>query len=626
MAERLPRWWLRLLGEVVVWTGLALAFLAMYIGHFDAPTTAIRPHLGLLGTAFTGLLCLRLSVWKWVPGERGPRWIVAACSALLLAVVLFYYGLVLVGLASWGRVITWLLIKSYALQSFDLARALGFSPALIVIAPAGTLLLLVWVMGQWLSPRDWARDLARRISTPAFAVCLVLGCGIVALRLILFLDFPATLQGEPVSLTLFPGRGAHQMQSHLVGGARVIDEAESAARAAYVPNTDAKRRNVILIVGDALRADHMSVYGYARATTPYLEALARHQSIEKVKHTASACAESSCGLMALAVSRYVHELPSHAMSMQEVLRLHRYKVHMILGGDHTNFYGLREAYGEVDSYFDASSQRVRYANDDQLVLDRTALLPPADPAQPVMLQFHLMSSHVLGWRHDTSLQFRPAASYSTWATFGKDFPPGSPEALKATNYYDNGMLQFDRMTGQLLRQLQQKGYLDNAVVVITGDHGEMLGEHGRFGHASQLYDPGLGVPFLLIRYGYGGMPLATSRVASQVDVAPTILAELEIPRPITWRGVPLQSPSKRGVIHFQQASQVGIYDLRRTGRVLKYWKDFGTGREYAFDMTIDPGERHNLIKQANPADIGLWRRQVMASAMILRANDEGTAP
>ena len=627
MVERLPRgWWLRLLVETMLWLGLAMSFLTFYVGHFGAPSTAIKPHLGLLATLWAGLVCLRLAAWRWIPDQRGPRWIVAGCIASLLTLLALYYGLVLVGLSSWGRVISWLLIESYALQAFDLARALGYHPALMVVVPTGTVLLLTWVIGRWLSPRDWVRDIASHLSLPALAMCLVLGCGIFILRIAVFLDSPPAWQGEPVSLTLFPGRGAHAMQSHAVGGTRKLDEAETAARTAYIPNPAARHRNVILIVGDALRADHMSLYGYARPTTPYLEVLARSKTIQKVEHTTSVCAESACGLMALAVSRYVHELPNRAISMQEVLRLHQYKVHMILGGDHTNFYGLREAYGQVDSYFDASLQHTRYVNDDQLVLDRIATLPSNDPLQPAMLQFHLMSTHALGKRQESSLQFQPAANYSAWAAFGKDYPPQSPEALKAMNYYDNGMTQFDRMVQQILGQLQRKGYLENSVVVITGDHGEMLGEHGRFGHSGQIYDPGLDIPFLLIRFGYNGVPLAISRPASQVDVAPTILAELDIPRPSTWLGVPLQLPSDREVIHFQQASQTGVYDVRQPGRIFKYWKDFDTGREYAFDVTADPNERDNLIERANAKNLGLWRREVMASATIIRARQEGTAP
>src|SRR5690606_8624800 len=112
----------------------------------------------------------------------------------------------------------------------------------------------------------------------------------------------------------------------------------------------------------------------------------------------------------------------------------------------------------------------------------------------------------------------------------------------ATNYYDNGVVQFDRVVSQLLEHLQHKGYLDNALVVITGDHGELLGEHGQFSHAKTVYDAVLRVPFVLIRYGYeADQQLRSDMVSSQVDIAPTILSELRMPLPSTWVGTPIQS-------------------------------------------------------------------------------------
>ena len=61
--------------------------------------------------------------------------------------------------------------------------------------------------------------------------------------------------------------------------------------------------------------------------------------------------------------------------MQQVLKLHGYRIHMILGGDHTNFYGLKELYGNVDTYFDGSQAPEYFKNDDRLVVDRTKALP-----------------------------------------------------------------------------------------------------------------------------------------------------------------------------------------------------------------------------------------------------------
>src|SRR5690606_22898659 len=97
----------------------------------------------------------------------------------------------------------------------------------------------------------------------------------------------------------------------------------------------------------------------------------------------------------------------------------------------------------------------------------------------------------------------------------------------AINFYDNGVFQFDYYVGEVLDQLKSKGYLENALVVITADHGEALGDHGEFGHAKGVWFPVQHVPLIMLRFGYEP-PSAIEQpaMASQIDIAPTILHEL----------------------------------------------------------------------------------------------------
>src|SRR5690606_19407116 len=127
---------------------------------------------------------------------------------------------------------------------------------------------------------------------------------------------------------------------------------------------------VIIIVGDALRPDRMQINGYERPTTPHLVSRARVMDVQRVDRMTAVCAESSCGLMGLLNSKYTHQLAPRSFSLFEVLRQYGYRVQLIFGGDHSNFYGLKEAFGEVDDFHDGSMAEGRYMNDDRLVLDR----------------------------------------------------------------------------------------------------------------------------------------------------------------------------------------------------------------------------------------------------------------
>jgi len=305
------------------------------------------------------------------------------------------------------------------------------------------------------------------------------------------------------------------------------------------------------------------------------------------------------------------------LMLPEVLKRYGYRTMLILGGDHTHFYGLRELYGPVDDYYDGSMAAPYYMNDDQLVVNHVNGLPEWD-GRPVMIRFHLMSSHMLGKRHEANTRYEPAANYffvpnRTLGDDGKTYE-------KAVNYYDNGVREFDAVVASILDALRRKHYLDDAVVAVTGDHGESLGEHGIWGHEDGVTREALGVPFLMLNYGYQSPSrLDGAAWPSQVDIAPTILAELGMPRPTTWSGVPLQSPVKRDFIHFEEGPLVGLLDARDAANPWKYWEDRRDGAASAFNLARDPRESHNAVDQAPAQLVRDWRRELVpAKAQYVR--------
>lgn len=604
--------------EAVVWHGIAAAFLVVYVVHHAAPVQAVSPHLALFATLWCGMLCVRLAVWRWASSEDLARWINAGLTTAALLTVVGYYSLVLIGLNSWGRVISWRLIEAYSTQLDDLLRALGV-PAMPAFAGVIALtVVLTMVIAGAPTRADWLAPAARAMSPHLAFVCVFIGLSAVSVRLYAFAADPPARDGEPVSLTMFPEQAMRAGQSHRIGGAPALEAAEAEVWRTYAAGPQAVRRNVVLIVGDALRPDHMGVNGYRRQTTPFLDTMARAGQLSKPERMLAVCAESLCGLLAISRSKYVHQFAERAFTLQEALKRHGYAIHMILGGDHTNFYGLRQAYGEVDSYFDGASARGYYVNDDALVLDRVAALPEWD-GRPVMFQFHLMSAHGLGARHESAARYQPEANYYTRS--GRPVARSGAVDPGASNFYDNGVRQFDRVVSELLAQLERKGYLQNAVVAIAGDHGELLGEHGRFGHARTLFEPVLRVPFILLHFGYRpDRPIPSGAVSSQVDIAPTLLTELRMPIPSTWAGRPLQSNGMRDFLYFQQGAEVGLLDLRDRGRIWKYWMDFRTGRELAFDVTSRVDETQDRLDTIAAELRQDWRRQVMAggAAAVVR--------
>lgn len=601
--------------DVILWYCAPSVFLLVYVNRFLVSADAVLPHYFLVTLTLLTLALTRVMLSRLIPAEATARLVSSMVAALLVGTMILYYGLVLIGLHSWGRVISWQLIVTYAAQAPKLAEAIEVSLPLAIGVLALFYLGLFFSAWTYFNRFDWAAPVARKVSAPFLCFLVFSGYAICAIETYSFLRAPWTRESEPLSLTLFPTEGILNLQGHGIdrlASAR-FDRAEDAARASYTVNPAADRRNLILIIVDALRPDHMSAYGYARDTTPHLRRL-RESGLLRSATLRASCGDSSCGLLSIGSSKFLHEFSNRPFTLQEALKRHGYRIHMLLSGDHTNFYNLRRVYGEVDSYFDGSTSS-GYLNDDERVLQQLAAFPAWDGA-PVVMQFHLMSTHVLGKRADSSVKYVPAANYTSLVPVvasGRD-------RQTAINFYDNGVVQTDVLIHELLKTLERKGYLQDTVVAITADHGELLGEHGLFGHANSVHEEVLRIPFLLAAYGYApARPLGEYAFASQVDIAPTLLAEMNIPIPETWSGSALQSFAPKAFTYFREQFDVGLIDHRDSSGVWKYWLNIKTNKEYAFNLSTDPKEERNSISSLPDYIKKEWRLLLLPSISLTLA-------
>lgn len=301
-------------------------------------------------------------------------------------------------------------------------------------------------------------------------------------------------------------------------------------------------------------------------------------------------------------------------TLQQVLTSYGYHINAVLAGDHTNFYGIRKFWGatDSDSYFDGSMTSHGYMNDDQVALDRLATFPEWN-GTPTMVQFHVMAAHILN-KHDKG-PFLPAQSYAICINRG-NCAEGKPDPA-IVNYYDNGVVKADRVISDILKILKLKKYLQNSLVVITADHGESLGEHGLYLHANSVWGEVLRVPLLFISYGYHPpRRFVSGKFASQVDIAPTILTEFQMPVPVTWVGKALQAQEHEDFTYFEEAGFVGLYDHRSSQHRWKYWVDNRSGDEYAFDMKTDQHEQTNVIARIQSGLKQEWRAKLLTGTYL----------
>lgn len=319
-----------------------------------------------------------------------------------------------------------------------------------------------------------------------------------------------------------------------------------------VPGHATDPPNIVLISIDTLRADHLSIYGHDRLTTPGIDSWTRRNAIvfENVvaaaPNTVPAHVSMFTGLNALHHGvNYARPIPDDLATLPEQLRRRGYATYAVTGGgyvrsdifgrgfDRFRFWDKIDGSEELTSGLTAATTWLEEVND------------------PFFLFFHTYEVHspyVAREPHFTRLTQKDSRRFDVKRLFmtnykvdaGTDFvthrhfavskehvnlpePPSLPPELRdLPGYlYDSRLSFADEHVATFLNKLDQSGRLENTVVVITSDHGELLGEHGLAGHL-YLYEPNLKIPLIVAA---PGLP-AGRRISQQVrttDVAPTIL-------------------------------------------------------------------------------------------------------
>jgi glucan phosphoethanolaminetransferase (alkaline phosphatase superfamily) len=335
----------------------------------------------------------------------------------------------------------------------------------------------------------------------------------------------------------------------------------------------------------------MQVYGYHRKTTPFLAQLVSDGRMKKVHAAFSSCSESFCGITSTLASREFRDISARTFQLQDVLGDAGYRTWFLLSGNHRAWNGLPSFYHvrEDEMLFDGSQTRRYTMDDDRLVLEGLERVPPAG-SQPAFFYIHLMSPHYLGVQFPESHVFTDP---------GDRVSPGLEpytilDQLNKPDRYDDKVLQTDGIIRQLFEALRAKGYLEDAVVVVTADHGEGLGER-HWAHGWHLYDEDIRIPMLWYdtpRARYPDLSFAT-----QVDIAPTILDRLGLPAPDSWEGQSLLAPSRTRFTNHQTYFFPNRYAViyRHENALFKFIATPEYGTEELYDLTTDRGETRNLV-------------------------------
>ncbi|MDH3525536.1 MAG: sulfatase [Acidobacteriota bacterium] len=381
--------------------------------------------------------------------------------------------------------------------------------------------------------------------------------------------------------------------------------------AGCAPEEAPSLHNVVLVSIDTLRPDHMSLYGYPRETTPFLDSLAAESVVFE-----NAYAQANMTLishMSMLTSLYpaAHgvEPPSSVLSgkapyLPELLKA--------AGYDTFGYYGLdwmspKFGFGRgFDTYERQTEIEIEQGIESVLEL----LDARATQDRSFFLFLHLRDVHCrLGGGPGTPMYDAPAPFRDAFLPHPevpvthrpKDVWEGTvklsqAEAANVVARYDGGILYADEIVRRVVERMRSLDLFDEALIVVTSDHGESLGQRGYFQSHGDYFEEGLRIPLLLKlpdavpeRERTRGV-VATHTVQS-IDIAPTILRANGIHVPATMQGTDLLDPRARDVVAHSEAHKRSV--LIRDSRKL-FVRRGPKASEELFDLASDPLELHPL--------------------------------
>jgi arylsulfatase len=324
-------------------------------------------------------------------------------------------------------------------------------------------------------------------------------------------------------------------------------------------------KNIIILTIDALRADHVSWLGYKRDTTPYLDELSERCTLFEAAYSVSSHTREA--VPALLTGQYPPEAVGDGFTRDADT------IPMLLPDEystaafHSNPY-ISRAY-DYDEGFDTFYDDLHLGHNKllalvQRALDKFVLNRGEYHARAEEINRHSLSwlsslsdsEPFFLWNHymDVHGPYNPPDGYAKWSdnvsnveaqrlynTLSGDEAASEGDIELAKNLYDGEIRYVDYQISQFIDGLAEFGLLDESLLLITSDHGDLFGEYGEFAHPRYVYPELTRVPLIL-----SDPNIRTAMITAPVsllDVVPTALTAAN--SPVTdLDGHPLQAADR----------------------------------------------------------------------------------
>ena len=272
--------------------------------------------------------------------------------------------------------------------------------------------------------------------------------------------------------------------------------------------------DLVLLSVDALRADHLGAYGYARATSPHIDALAK----EGVVFDAAYCPtpHTSYSITSMMTGKYMRPLLSLGLgddseTWAAALRRYGYKTAAfyppaVFFIDEDKFAGFEER------KLDFEYAKVEFADPALRASQVDAYLQTADASAPLFMWVHFFEPH-------EPYEMHPEHPFAGGASSDVDA-------------YDSEIAAADEGIGRIVAAVRAKR--PRAVIIVTADHGEELGDHGGRYHGTTVYEEQVHVPLIVVAPHV--TPHHVTTPVQTIDLLPTVTSALGVPAAPRVRG------------------------------------------------------------------------------------------
>ena len=357
-------------------------------------------------------------------------------------------------------------------------------------------------------------------------------------------------------------------------------------RAALPPAPGA---NVILISFDALRADALGLHGYPKETSPNLDAFGAESLVFDRAYTVAPVTPTSFA------AAFTGFLPTRVFHRWNLTWDDSLAARFTAAGYRTAGFMNNLQLSEERNFHTGFEHYVMYQSTrDETVLEESLAWLEENRDQQIFAWIHFLNPHAPYEVREMASHFydpnyEGAFERTTWGLFETDDPK---EIQRIRNLYDGEVFYIDDLFGRMIEGLEERGLLENSIIVVTSDHGEEFMEHGGFQH-DRLTEEHVHIP-LILRHPTAE-PLRSPVLVSNVDLFPTLLSLVgeSVEGPLDGRDLTTLTQDDERVVGISMTGSQDRWLSLRKAQHKMILTCMPEKTAVLYDLEEDPGETRN---------------------------------